>query len=640
MSLKFKPQKRIFECFDRDFDNIILTTFEFDREFIEDRLLPILVGKKAVKDLNDRLEVEDALQNKSISIIASGNIHDKRTLYGYDLIPYNGTQHSKIALLANKDLIRIIIGSANLTENAFCKNLETLCFLDFEEGSGLPNSLASDILSYLEIISDNKGKVREQISEIAAWLDLMQLDHDWKRNDFTIKFLAYPNPAKNFIVDQLFDELGDEKIQRLKILTPFFEREDSRFFGYFIDEFTKRGVQNLGIYFPSLSEASGGDIKWHIPSDKTILENAKKYQDLIHFHPISTAEHTENRDIHAKLIFISTHKANYLLVGSSNFTKKGFGFEKANPNAEANLLFKVQNPNERKLRDFLPSDIAEQKIEFLKPIQPDITGEDTENPLPQIIYYAYYKDGRLTIELSDTCYDKAYNWEIFLMDEKILDASGWNKERKFEKEIPLSNMAQKSLDLEIRIDSGTYYCPIFFYDSSQLIKERHKNISIDTDNLILYWLNRISRPKIPEGVIDKPRNGDGKSTKPVETPDLLMNKIKMFVKGLEGVREYLKEDKIANPVMLKNRIYGIFGADRIFKTIDDLDDKLTKLFCYSEMKTLVNDISLHYKDEEKKWILEEYKRNLKNKIAEFKKTDLPMEWQTYLKHMETQYENP
>ncbi len=465
----------------------------------------------------------------------------------------------------------------------------------------------------------------------------MQLDSDWEKEESTIKFIAYPNPAKKSIVDQLFDELGNEKIQRLKILTPFFEQEDSRFFGYFKDEFAKRGAQHIGIYFPSLSEKSGDDITWHIQSDKTILENAQKYQDLIHFYPISTTEDTEGRSLHAKLIFISTNKANYLLVGSSNFTKKGFGFEKVKPNAEANLLFKVQNPNERKLRDFLPSDIAEQKIEFLKPIPPEIKGEDTDNPLPQIITYTYYRDVRLTIGFSDECFDKAYNWEIFLTNEKILDAPGWNKERKFEKEIPLPDMAEKSLDLEIRMDSGTYYCPIFFYDSSQLVKERHKNFPIDTDSLILYWLNRISRPKTwdSEGFIDKPGNGDGKSTKPIETPDLLMNKIKMFVKALEGVREYLKEDKIANSVMLNNRIYGVFGVDRIFKNVDNLEDKLTKLFCYSEMKTVVNDISLHYKDEEKKRILEEYKLPLKNKIAEFKKTNLPMEWQTYLKYVES-----
>ncbi len=46
MSLQFKPQKRIFDYFDRDFSNIILTTFEFDRGFIEDRFLAVLVGKK------------------------------------------------------------------------------------------------------------------------------------------------------------------------------------------------------------------------------------------------------------------------------------------------------------------------------------------------------------------------------------------------------------------------------------------------------------------------------------------------------------------------------------------------------------------------------------------------------------------
>ena len=108
----------------------------------------------------------------------------------------------------------------------------------------------------------------------------------------------------------------------------------------------------------------------------------------------------------------------------------------------------------------------------------------------------------------------------------------------------------------------------------------------------------------------------------------------MFVKALEGVREYLKEDKIANSVMLKNRIYGIFGVDRIFKIVDDLDDKPTKLFCYSEMVTVINDISLNYKAEEKKWILDEYKLNLRDKIKEFKKVDLSQEWQIYLKHAE------
>lgn len=634
MSSKFRPQKNIFDYFDRDFSNIILTTFEFDSGFIEDRLLPVLVGKKAVKDLNDRLEVEDALQNKSISIIASSDIHDKRTLYGYDLIPYNGIQHSKIALLANKGLVRIIIGSANLTEIAYCKNLETFCLLDFEEGCGLSGSLASDILNHLEIICGNKGKVTEQLGEIKDWLALMQLDSDWGKDESTIKFVAYPNPVNKFIVDQLFDELGNEKIQRLKILTPFFEQEDSRFFRYFIAEFIRRGVQHIGIYFPSLSEKSGDDITWHIPSDKTLLENAQKHQDVTHFYPISNADDTEGRMLHAKLIFIGTHKANYLLVGSSNFTKKGFGFEKANPNAEANILFKVQNPDERKLRDFLPSDIAEQKIDILKPIPPDIKGNDTDNPLPQILNYVYYEGGHLTIEFGDACYDKAYNWEIFLMNENILDAPGWNKERKFEKEIPLSVMSQKSLDLEIRMDSGTYYYPIFFYDSSQLVKERHKNIFIDTDNLILYWLNRISRPKTSEGVIDKPGNGDGKSTKLIETPDLLMNKIKMFAKALEGVREYLKEDKIANSVMLNNRIYGVFGVDRIFKIIDDINDKLTKLFCNSEMVTVINDILSNYKDKEKKQILDEYKLKLRDKITEFKQVDLSREWQIYLKYAE------
>jgi len=52
------------------------------------------------------------------------------------------------------------------------------------------------------------------------------------------------------------------------------------------------------------------------------------------------------------------------------------------------------------------------------------------------------------------------------------------------------------------------------------------------------------------------------------------------------------------------------------------------------MVTVINDISLNYKAEEKKWILDEYKLNLRDKIKEFKKVDLSQEWQIYLKHAE------
>ena len=175
------------------------------------------------------------------------------------------------------------------------------------------------------------------------------------------------------------------------------------------------------------------------------------------------------------MIFISTNKANYLLVGSSNFTKKGFGFEKVKPNAEANLLFNVQNPNERKLRDFLPSDIAEQKIELLKPIASEIKDEDEANFLPQMISHAQYKDGKLTIEFTDEC-SNADSWEIFLTDEKILDSIEWNKNRKYEKEIPIPDMAKKGLDLEVRTRDGIYYYPIVFNEIGQLIKDIARNL--------------------------------------------------------------------------------------------------------------------------------------------------------------------
>lgn len=643
MSLEFKPQHKIIDYFDKDFDNIILTTFEFDAGFIEDTLLPVITGKNALKDAIDRLEVMNILREKTVSIITSGNIKYMRGIIGYDLIPYKGIQHSKIFLLAKKDHVRIIIGSINLTEDAFRKNLEAFCVLDFKEGENLPVTLALDVLKYLKTFSNGRGRFIEQLNDIEKILAHIDITSVWVKGNPTIDFMAYPIPEGLFIIKQLFDKLGRERVQEIKIMTPFFEQGDAKFLQYFTLEAIKHGVRNVGIYFPSSSEAITG--KWNLPADKTIIELAKKHSNLFHFYPISKAEHSSNRYLHAKLIFINTDKANYLLVGSSNFTKKGLGFENANPNAEANLLFRVPNPNEKKLRGFFPRNVEEQEIEFLDPTPPDEIDEGTEDNffVTQIVNDAEYRDGKLIIEFTQECADKT--WAIYFIGplqnshDLIISSDTWDKQNPYKKEIPLTEMAIRSIDLEIEVNGSQYCYPIYFHDIQQILEEKNKSLSISTDSLILFWLDRISRPTATDVLGGNNTKKDISNTllKPIETPDLLMNRIKIFVKALEGVRAYLDKDKIINKEMLKNRINGVYGVNKIFEIINGIDDIPTRLFCYSEMAMVINHILSEYKDTEQKAVLEEYMKELKNEIEKLKNNGgllIKKEWEIYLNYTE------
>lgn len=62
--------------------------------------------------------------------------------------------HAKISILYWSNLVRVIVGSANLTEEGYRKNQEIFGSLDFQEGSDIPVAVLKSILDFLKEMVD------------------------------------------------------------------------------------------------------------------------------------------------------------------------------------------------------------------------------------------------------------------------------------------------------------------------------------------------------------------------------------------------------------------------------------------------------------------------------------------------------
>lgn len=637
MSLEFSPTKKYFDYFESEFEQIILTTFEFDSNFFEAEILPRLVGRNKPLNTGDILEIENALENIDVSVITSGNMGHaaRRRALGYDLYAYNGIQHSKVAVLANKGLIRIIVGSVNLTESAFCRNLEAFCVFDFTDRCSLPKGLADQVLDYLSDLVDGREKLTKQVLEVKKWLNNMDFSGARHKSDTMVRYLAYPNRRNEYIIDQMLGLVGKSGVKEVKILTPFFESGGYAFFKFFIEAFSERGAKDIDIFFPSKTERKGQKSIWQIGVDNSFLGYAETIKKKVHFYPILPEDKLKRRNIHAKILYVDAGAHIFLLIGSSNFTKKGLGYHNSNSNAEANMLFRISSRDFNAIKNFTVffynNAIKEQGIEFLCPYR-DNQGDPDDNSylLPQIIKEAEYKNGKLTVIFSKECFVTKSRWAISLSNDHIVSSANWRRRRRLGKKINNDIMACGDLELKVEILNNYYFYPITFKEFKSLIIEKHKDFDISLDSVTDYWLNQLKRPQVGRkygNVMTHAVNSGGL----IDTPDILTMKIRGFVRALDGVRNYLSEDRILNNKMLENRISGIYGIKNIFRYLDGCADKTAKLFCYSELLVVIKDILSSYKNKRKAYPLKRYQQTLLKEVDRYRNKISTDEWMIYSK---------
>ena len=133
----------------------ISTTFTFDAEFFDEECLTRFLTMETEKE-NDGvaflIEREEKLAglHGGIVLVDQNNCKGERSLR-WDLVPCrikNGIMHAKISILHWSNCIRLIIGSANLTQNGCCFNQEIFGVIDYYPEGDADLKVINDILVF------------------------------------------------------------------------------------------------------------------------------------------------------------------------------------------------------------------------------------------------------------------------------------------------------------------------------------------------------------------------------------------------------------------------------------------------------------------------------------------------------------
>lgn len=267
---------------------IIATTFNFDYKVIKDLICP----RKGAHDRSIILTDQSCFSKEGIEqdFFNQGLSH-----FVYPAQNIAGAFHPKIALGLDEGLIRLLVGSHNLTEYGTRYNLEITGFYEIpltEENSPILNEISTFLLGLATCITSDLT-TQKSILQINNYISsLGQSDMKWKEE----KKFYFLHSFKKSIFEQVLEKVPP--IKSATVCVPFYS-EDS----HFIKE---------------LAYSLGGKIKFLVdPKNFSVKTEAKKAYEKFE---IEGLEIEDNRNLHAKIYIFHTSRGDWTLYGSPNFT--------------------------------------------------------------------------------------------------------------------------------------------------------------------------------------------------------------------------------------------------------------------------------------------------------------------------------
>lgn len=385
----------------------VATTFRLDPIFFETECLARFVGlgTDAGEDkLQYLLEQEERLSQLMVAavLVDQHDCRGRRNLR-WDLIPARipGRRlHAKVCLLAWTNCVRVIIGSANLTEDGYRRNLEIFGTLDYLEGGEHPLSVLWETIKFLNDVIRRSVPGWESSAAVGRWRSL--LDHvrsrarHWGRDGqrgpirvYTI-FSGLGSPHVLSQAAELWPS-GEGSISSAWVVSPFFDppEAEDRAARALWAILRQRGPAEVH-YCVEVDEADG---KVHVFAPESLRAATPQGREGV-FTAFHRLELDQSRRLHAKGIWLEGERHQLYIVGSSNFTGAGLGLSGA-PNIEANLAFVAHFDarEARALEDAFPDyeDIPDEYIVFRPRRNEDETEESEVGLLPPLCQHAQYR---------------------------------------------------------------------------------------------------------------------------------------------------------------------------------------------------------------------------------------------------------
>lgn len=578
----------------------LATTYTFDGAFFEEECLGRFVGMETDPNEDSRayiLEREEKFSDIFACVcVDRSNVALRRSLRWHQ-VPVRaiggGILHAKVTVIAWENLIRVLVGSANLTPSGYRKNYESLVAIDFQPKGGSPLSLLREILTFLrELIGAAPKPNTMGVGPVAATKRFLESVArriaGWDEGRFAAGeprlSLVCTGPGRpqlfSYLAENVWKGSGPLNIQ---IVSPFFDAGPSatavlksviRLMGAHGErsiDFVARGFRN-----PDHS------VDLRIPQ----TYRAPKAAHLRHsfaFVPSHDNEDNE-RPLHSKCLWMERGEQAALVLGSSNFTSAGTGIARA-PNIEANIAFtfppgafRARNKYGSCLPPAEAVDLKRDDVRFVA-TAPDSAEKGLYALLPAKFREALFepgegKDGaRLTLNIEQG--EPAVYSILSLERDKIADSRAIPR-RVEQHSIEWSDQRPPSALLVQWSDPSRRRCEapwaVNVSDTSQLPPpEELRDLSLD----LLVEVLSSARPMYE--VVAKATAGQGKHGrapitfevdphKKVDTSSFLLKRVQRVSRALEGLRARLEKPAYTRD-SLHWRLFGPIGPRALARQI-------------------------------------------------------------------------
>ena len=312
------------------------------------------------EDLAFLLERESRLGGVYAGVLVDQTQAGVEHSYRWDVLPVRirgGKQHAKLSLLVWDRCVRIVVSSANLTEQGYRTNYEVAVPVDLTPAGGNLEALGEGIAFLRGLIQLVPGTSSRPPAVLRAEAFLADVEKHVKRWTpdrrrqsirqhlvFTLPSEGGSRPAARSSLDEAARECRSRggSPREVWLASPFFdgEGETSQVAAALCRQMARGARRRMCLCVPVLRDEPSK--VWRVAAPKALLTTPQRYKCEMRVEALPDRDTDKNsRPWHAKMFAFRAEEYSALMIGSSNFTSAGMGIGQRR-NAEANLLTIVQ----------------------------------------------------------------------------------------------------------------------------------------------------------------------------------------------------------------------------------------------------------------------------------------------------------
>jgi hypothetical protein len=220
----------------------LATTYTFSAELLETELLPRFLGLEfdpAGREPSFVVEREEALGQVTAAVLVDqAKVDVRQTTLRWEQLPVRvprGIQHAKATVLAWERLVRLIVGSANLTVPGYRHNREVVATLDFfDHEDSPPRGVLDDALDFLgqlvrfaaaeqKVLARARRGIEGIVSRVRKW---STIPREFRAREYPRAFFVSNLPdsdggVRRSVLSQVKELWGDRRARDIRVMTPF-----------------------------------------------------------------------------------------------------------------------------------------------------------------------------------------------------------------------------------------------------------------------------------------------------------------------------------------------------------------------------------------------------------------------------------